>query len=122
MSYAVIIPILYSTTNSLGGLEFSSQRIGIIMGAFSFFNALIQVGFFKRILKKIGPRRMFQISYTSMIIPFAMLMCEQMLVSRYGKVTAGVYIAIAFQLAFATMTNTAYSELFHPVYGSVVPF
>ncbi|KAG7090166.1 hypothetical protein E1B28_011774 [Marasmius oreades] len=31
MAYAVIIPILYSTSNSLGGLAFSSKRIGAIL-------------------------------------------------------------------------------------------
>ncbi|KAK1226811.1 hypothetical protein PQX77_010218 [Marasmius sp. AFHP31] len=111
MSYSVIIPLLYSTSNSLGGLGFSTQLIGTILGTYSFTNAFVQIGFLKPLLKRVGPRRMFQISYASMMVPFAMFMCEQMLVTKYGRVTAGVWVAIAFQLAFATLQNTAYSSI-----------
>ncbi|KAL0570254.1 hypothetical protein V5O48_011716 [Marasmius crinis-equi] len=111
MAYAVIIPVLYSTSHSLGGLEFSAKLIGTLLGAFSFVNAFIQVGIYKKVLKRIGARRMYQIAYASMFIPFSMFMCEQMLVTKYGRVTSGVWVAIGIQLAAYTTINTAYSAI-----------
>ncbi|KAF9254764.1 MFS general substrate transporter [Marasmius fiardii PR-910] len=111
MSYAVIIPILYSTSNSLGGLGFSSKRIGALLGLYSLSNAFIQIGVFKKILKRIGARRMYRIAYSSVAIPILMLMCEQWLVNRYGKVTGWVWAAIVVQFVVAMMINTMYGAI-----------
>ncbi|KAL0569431.1 hypothetical protein V5O48_012535 [Marasmius crinis-equi] len=109
MSYAVLIPVFYSTPNSMGGLEFSTKTIGTILAAFNFTNALLQIGLMKIAVKKVGARRMYQIAYATLVFPFAMLMCQQILVTRYGKVTPAVWIAIVFQLAAALMITVAYA-------------
>ncbi|KAK1235072.1 hypothetical protein PQX77_001708 [Marasmius sp. AFHP31] len=115
MANAVLIPILYSTSNSMGGLGFSTKTIGTILAVYNFVNAFVQITLMKRFLKRLGPRRLYQIAYPMLSVPFAMMMCEQMLVSWYGKVTLGVWAAIVFQLTGALGITVAYacSHLLH---------
>ncbi|KAI3605684.1 major facilitator superfamily multidrug-dha1 sub-family [Moniliophthora roreri] len=110
MSYSVLIPLLYSTSPSYGGLGFSTRTIGTIMATFSFTNAFIQMLFLKDVLKKLGARKMYIISYASLLMDFGMLMVEQVLV-RNGYSQRWVWAAIAAQLASATLINTAYSSI-----------
>ncbi|KAL0064060.1 hypothetical protein AAF712_009026 [Marasmius tenuissimus] len=115
MANAVLIPILYSTSNSMGGLGFSTKTIGTILAVYNFVNAFVQITLMKRFLKRLGPRRLYQIAYPMLSVPFVMMMSEQMLVSWYGKVTLGVWVAIVLQLTGALGITVAYacSHLLH---------
>ncbi|KAG7090164.1 hypothetical protein E1B28_011772 [Marasmius oreades] len=50
-----------------------------------------------------------------------MLMCEQFLVNKYGKVTAGVWVAIVIQFTVVTLINTAYSAITLLVVDAATP-
>lgn len=115
MSYSVIIPLFFSTKNALGGLGFTTRRTGTIMAIYSLSNGFLQIVVFKKILKRVGPRRMYQITYACEALPFVMIMLEQMMVNHHGKVTAGIWPMIVIQFLSASFANTAYSESFFPL-------
>ncbi|KAG7095845.1 hypothetical protein E1B28_006540 [Marasmius oreades] len=115
MSYVVLIPIFYSTSNSMGGLGFSAKTIGTTLAVYNFGNAFVQITIMKRVLKWLGPRRLYQFAYSMSMVPFVMMMCQQMLVSWYGKVTLGVWVAIVLQFSAASVSNVSYAciQLLH---------
>ncbi|KAK7043855.1 hypothetical protein VNI00_008020 [Paramarasmius palmivorus] len=110
MSYSVLIPLLYGTSPAFGGLGFSARTIGTIMAAYSFTNAFVQMFFLKNVLKKLGPRKMYILSYASFVVDFGMLMVEQVLV-RSGCGRGWIWAAIVLQLSSASLINTAFSSI-----------
>ncbi|THU89792.1 MFS general substrate transporter [Dendrothele bispora CBS 962.96] len=111
MCYCVLIPLVYSTSTSpFGGLGFPPHTIGLIMGTFSLVNAFVQMFGLTKVLKKIGPRRMYQIAYASLFFDFLGLWLVRVMVKwEGGKVTGAVWAVLMVQLGFACLINTAFN-------------
>ncbi|THU78761.1 MFS general substrate transporter [Dendrothele bispora CBS 962.96] len=111
MCYCVLIPLVYSTSTSpFGGLGFPPHTIGLIMGTFSLVNAFVQMFGLTKVLKKIGPRTMYQIAYASLFFDFLGLWLVRVLVKwEGGKVTGAVWAVLMVQLGFACLINTAFN-------------
>ncbi|THU78760.1 MFS general substrate transporter [Dendrothele bispora CBS 962.96] len=113
MCYSVLIPLVYSTSTSpFGGLGFPPHTIGLIMGTFSLLNAFVQMFGLTKVLKKIGPRRMYQIAYAGLFFDFLGLWLVRVMVKwEGGKVTGAVWAVLVVQLGFACLINTAYNAI-----------
>ncbi|KAL0565140.1 hypothetical protein V5O48_016890 [Marasmius crinis-equi] len=111
MCYAVLIPLIYSTSTYLGGLGFSPFYIGTILAITMFVNAMNQVTLSKWLLKKIGARNMFIFTYSTFVGDFIALMSLRMLVHHYGRVTTAVWIVIVLQQICALGISAAYTAM-----------
>ena len=59
MSYLVLMPLIYSTPIELGGLGLSPFSIGLIMGTWGFLDALVQINFLGKLVRRYGATRVY---------------------------------------------------------------
>ncbi|KAG7090170.1 hypothetical protein E1B28_011777 [Marasmius oreades] len=111
MSHQVLIPLVYSTSISNGGLGLSPYQIGVILGTFGVCNAILQLLVWKPMLKRIGPKGMFILSYTFHIIRVFLMMLARIAAARAGKVDWLVWALIVIQMAASTLAATAYNSI-----------
>ncbi|KAF9262451.1 MFS general substrate transporter [Marasmius fiardii PR-910] len=111
MAHTVLIPLVYSTSISNGGLGLSPYQIGAILGAYGVCNAVLQLLVWKPMLKHIGPRRMFIFSYTFHIVRVVMMMFARIAAARAGKVDGLVWTLVVVQMGSSTLGATAYNSI-----------
>ncbi|KAG5644649.1 hypothetical protein DXG03_008031 [Asterophora parasitica] len=76
MSCQVLQPLVYSTSIANGGLGFDPYRIGTIMGTFGVINALAQLLFLGRVIRKFGPtnvQKFAQFSFLTVLSLYPLL-------------------------------------------------
>ncbi|KAJ7433081.1 hypothetical protein B0H11DRAFT_1939824 [Mycena galericulata] len=59
MSYDALVPLVYATPIGLGGLGLTRYSIGLLMGLCGISNAFVQGLFGGRIIRYVGPRRIY---------------------------------------------------------------
>ncbi|KAJ3986143.1 major facilitator superfamily domain-containing protein [Lentinula detonsa] len=121
MSYTVLIPLVYSSSISIGGLGLSPYQVGLILGIFAFLNGFWNLFVLTRILKKLGPRKMYIISYSSYLVIFPFLWILRDVAHLAGGVNALVWILLFCQLLAATFINTAFNSMSLLVVQSAPP-
>ncbi|KAG5653634.1 hypothetical protein H0H81_011736 [Sphagnurus paluster] len=104
MSSLVFQPLVYSTSISLGGLGLDPYRIGTIMGTWGIINAVVQVLFLARAIRKIGARNLEIISLLSYAFSLSLYPLLSFLAKRAGRVDGFVWSVMAVQL-FLALTN-----------------
>ncbi|KAG7090151.1 hypothetical protein E1B28_011759 [Marasmius oreades] len=109
MSYLVLVPLIYSTSISNGGFGLSPYQIGVVLGTFGVCNAVLQLFVWKPMLKHIGPKEMFILSYTFHMIRVILMMLARIAAARAGKVDWFVWALIAIQMAVSTLAATTYN-------------
>ncbi|KAF9262459.1 hypothetical protein L218DRAFT_1077964 [Marasmius fiardii PR-910] len=93
MSYKVLIPLVYATSIPNGGLGLSPYQIGLVLGIFGVCNGFLQLLVWKPMLKRIGPRRMFLLSYSFHIVRTLMMTLARVAAARAGRATASLAAA-----------------------------
>ncbi|KAJ8582664.1 hypothetical protein M405DRAFT_867654 [Rhizopogon salebrosus TDB-379] len=88
---------MYSTSPQFGGLGFSSNSIGLVMMVWSMFNGTIQVYAFPRLLRRLGPKRLYIISFAFFLIAFAAFPLMGHLAKN--QMEAGMWCILCVQLA-----------------------
>ncbi|KAJ3744835.1 major facilitator superfamily domain-containing protein [Lentinula detonsa] len=111
MSYFVLIPLVYSSSISIGGLGLSPYQVGLILGIFAFLNGFWNLFVLTKILKKLGPRKMYIISYSSFLVIFPLLWILRDVAHLAGGVNVLVWILLVCQLLAAAFINTAYNSM-----------
>ncbi|KAJ3783920.1 major facilitator superfamily domain-containing protein [Lentinula aff. detonsa] len=111
MSYFVLIPLVYSSSISIGGLGLSPYQVGSILGIFAFLNGFWNLFVLTKILKKLGPRKMYIISYSSFLVIFPLLWILRDVAHLAGGVNVLVWILLVCQLLAAAFINTAYNSM-----------
>lgn len=111
MSYFVLIPLIYSSSIPIGGLGLSPYQVGLILGTFALLNGFWNMLVLTQILKKIGPRKMYIISYSSFLVIFPLLWILRDVAHLAGRVNILVWVLLVCQLLAASFINAAYSEL-----------
>lgn len=117
MSYGVLIPLVYSTSIPVGGLGFSPYQLGITMGVYGFGGGVLNILVLKHILKKLGPRRTYILSYSTLFISFTMFWVLREAAAYYGRVNGVVWALIVVQLLVSTFVNLMWSMWFHFSHG-----
>ncbi|KAK6980772.1 MFS domain-containing protein [Favolaschia claudopus] len=103
MAYDALIPLVYSTPISLGGLGMRPHDIGVIMGSCGIFNAIIQVVFGGRVIRYFGARRIFTSAFVAYIGVFSTYPLLSILARRAGRVDAAVIVVLVCQLSSSCM-------------------
>jgi len=111
MSYVSLIPLIYSTSISVGGLGLSPYQIGLILGLFGLFNGIWNWLVLTRILKKLGTRKTLILGYTLYLVHFSLLWILRDVAGYIGKVTPLVWALLILQLFISTTINTAYNAM-----------
>ncbi|KAL0576782.1 hypothetical protein V5O48_005190 [Marasmius crinis-equi] len=108
MSYQVLIPLIYSTSIALGGLGLHPYTIGVIMGIDGVVNSVLCVGVWTPMLKRVGPKKMFLVSYAFHAGRVGILMCARVVAAREGCVSWVVWVLLAGQIGASSVAGTAY--------------
>ncbi|KAG6864769.1 hypothetical protein C0991_007263 [Blastosporella zonata] len=106
-SHTVLLPLMLSTSIQHGGLGFSSFTIGMIMGTWGTSNAVFQVLAFGRVVKWLGPRRAYILSFMFFITSFTAYPLMSIMAKRAGHVDTHVWAILITQLTlhcFACMS------------------
>ncbi|KAJ7039690.1 major facilitator superfamily multidrug-resistance, DHA1 sub-family [Mycena alexandri] len=111
MSNDSLIPLFFSTPISLGGLGLKPYDIGLIMGLCGFCNAIIQLLFGGRLIRRYGPRRMFMLGICAIFTAFTMYPLMSFLAQRAGRVDSAVLAVLACQLSCSFLIYFAYSSM-----------
>ncbi|KAF9468187.1 major facilitator superfamily multidrug-resistance, DHA1 sub-family [Collybia nuda] len=111
MSAQVLRPLVYSTSIANGGLGFDPYRIGSIMGTWGVINAILQVVFLGKVIRRFGPRNMHILSQFSHLISTALYPLLGYFVRQSGTVDAKVWTVIIIQLIFQITNNMAYTSI-----------
>ncbi|KAE9406686.1 MFS general substrate transporter [Gymnopus androsaceus JB14] len=101
MSYQVLIPLIYSTSISAGGLGLSPYQVGLILGIFMFANGVWNWIVLTPILKKFGPRKTVIVTYTFFLSAFRAFM----------GVTPLVWAILILQLFVSSVIITAFNAM-----------
>jgi len=115
MCYVVLLPLIYSTSIETGGLGLNPYQIGLTMGIWGFFNAIIQINVVGKVIRKYGGASVYKFAYLSYFMGFLTFPFSTYLARRHGSVGIGSCIVIGFQLffiIFAYMSYGSYSPLY----------
>lgn len=104
-----LMPLMYSTSRSLGGLGFSSSTIGLMMSVWSLFNGAVQVYAFPRLLRQFGPKRLYIISFGFFLVTFSAYPLMSYMAKR--GMEAGIWLILCVQLVAYIVVYNTYSEL-----------
>ncbi|KAF9062513.1 major facilitator superfamily domain-containing protein [Rhodocollybia butyracea] len=121
MCYEALIPIIYSTSISVGGLGFSPYQVGLIMGIFGLFDGIWNWVVLTRIIKRYGPRKTIILFYSFFLVHFALLWVLRDLTFYFGAVTPLVWALLVFQLFMSTVILTAFNAMHLLVVMSAPP-
>ena len=114
MAYHVLVPLIYSTSISNGGLGLTPYQIGLILGLYGVANATLQLFVWKPMLKRLGPKKMFILSYSFHMVRVFIMMLARVAASKAGTVNWVVWALIFAQMLSSSLGATAYSEHFSP--------
>lgn len=110
MCYAVLLPLMYSTSIQNGGLGLDPSRIGAALGAFGLINSIVQLNFLGRCIRKFGPRTVYTVSFRSFFVLFSMYGITKFFAQRAGEVDHIVVACMIFQLCCQMFIFAAYGE------------
>lgn len=99
---------MYSTSVHVGGLGLRPHDIGMVMGTWGAFNAVFQVLFFSKIMRWLGPRKMYIVCFSALLVTFSAFPILNMLAETTGSTNAMVWITVCFQMAFYTAVFMGY--------------
>ncbi|KAH9054529.1 MFS general substrate transporter [Lactarius vividus] len=113
MTAGVLIPLIWSTSVELGGLGMSPASIGLWMAGYGTINGIFQFIAFPRVLRRIGPRRIFIASILCFFPVYMMFPFENLALrhSSHGtSVVAGLLIIV--QLSAIALSDMGFSAVF----------
>lgn len=109
IAFRAIQPLFYSTPVHLGGLGQTPARIGTTLAAFGVINGVFQALFFAKLIKLLGPRRLFLVGLGMYIALFGMFPVINGVVRDEGM-SVRAWCLIMFQLCLVISCDMAYGE------------
>ncbi|KAI0749873.1 major facilitator superfamily domain-containing protein [Daedaleopsis nitida] len=103
-SVVVLVPLMYSTSISLGGLGFSSFTIGIVQGVAGFVGGVVQVFTFPWMHRKLGSKWLYTLSYATFFVVFALFPLLSFVTKRAGRAGPVTWALVVLQSAIYTGT------------------
>ncbi|KAJ7284453.1 major facilitator superfamily multidrug-resistance, DHA1 sub-family [Mycena rebaudengoi] len=110
MCYEALLPLMYATPISLGGLGLKPYDIGRIMGLCGLSNAFVQIFLGGRIIRRFGPRRIFHAAFCALVVAFFAYPLLNFLAKRAGGVDAAVLVVVACQLSCTFVLYLAFAS------------
>ena len=99
----VLLPLMWSTSVGHGGLGFTPYVIGITMGVYGMFSALVQLSFLGPIIRRYGARKVYIATFSCLLVPLSCYPIASYFAQRAGHADWKVWCVIIVQLA----TNAA---------------
>src|SRR5882762_4425079 len=112
VSFTATFALFLSSPIPLGGLAFTPQAIGLVLGCAGIFHGLFQAFFFPRIHKRWEPRNVYAVSIVAYIPIYLCMPIMNALAKRAGQVTPLVWTLLALVEMACTFAYTAFSESF----------
>jgi MFS family permease len=112
MSSQVLLPLMFSTSIPLGGLGFDAYHIGVVTSVFGIANAVVQLMFLGRVIRKFGPRTVHLFSYPAYFLNIALYPLLNYFARRAGKADTKAWIVIVLQLTCRLMNGMSYGMSF----------
>lgn len=100
------MPLMFSTSIATGGLGLSPFDIGVILAVWGCLNALIQILFTARILRRFGERRVFITSMIVFLVGTFAFSFESFAAKTFGRVNALVWMLLCIHLGATFLIST----------------
>ena len=113
MGYAALLPLFYSTSIPLGGVGLDPYKIGIIMGSFGCFNAILQARFLGPSIRKFGARKLYILSFPSLLACVTLYPIIKYFAQHFGRVNNLVAVCMIVQLFFRILISSTYGIYLH---------
>lgn len=111
MSCQVILPLMYSTSISLGGLEFDAYRIGMLLSISGVVNSVVMLFVLGRAVRVFGARAVHIFSYSTYLLHIVLYPIASSLAQRSGGVDGTVWAVIIVQLMCRLMNGMSYGNV-----------
>lgn len=106
----ILLPLMYSTSLTLGGFGFSSSTIGIVLGMWGVVNGMFNIFAFPRLLRRFGFKRLFVVSAVSSLLCSAVFPVMSYLAKHSESVDAKIWIILIIQLALYVLAYMGFGE------------
>jgi hypothetical protein len=107
---SAILPLLYASPITYGGLGLSSFYIGIIMSVSGLLLGLTAILLFPLLSRKLGLTYLYRIGFSGFLVVQALYALMNILAQRRGRVDAFVWAILALQLCFNQFSVMAFSR------------
>jgi hypothetical protein len=107
---SAIMPLLYASPISYGGLGLPSFYIGIIMSISGFLLGLSSILLFPFLSRKLGLTRLYRVGFTGYLAVQALYALMNVLARRSGRVDGYVWAVLGLQLCFNQFSVMAFSR------------
>lgn len=111
----VLLPLMYSSPISQGGLGFGSFTIGIVQGVAGVVSGVLQIFTFAWMHRKFGTKRLYIASFASYLFCICAFPLLSFLAKRDGRVSAAVWSMIVVQNAAYAATFMTWGQFVGPV-------
>ncbi|TFK27810.1 MFS general substrate transporter [Coprinopsis marcescibilis] len=111
MAHNALLPLMYSSSISLGGLGLDAYSIGMLMGTFGLVNATLQLKYLGRLTRRYGPRLIYICSYMSFLICIGLFPLASHFCKRAGRVDWIVGSLVFVQLAAQIPILACYASM-----------
>ena len=106
-----LLPLMWSTSIPLGGLGLDPLRIGTALGVFGLINAFVQVRIMGPVLRRFGARRVFRVSFSSLLFSLVFFPIMKYFAQRAGRVDGIVVALMVAQLTSQMLLYFAYGTI-----------
>ena len=108
MGYFALLPLFYSTPIPLGGVGLDPYKIGIALGSFGCFNAIVQARFLGPSIRKFGARKVYIFSFPGLFGCVSLYPIIRYFAQRFGRVNNLVIVCMIVQLSFQMLIFSSY--------------
>ena len=108
MGHAALLPLFYSTSIPLGGVGLDPYQIGIILGSYGCFNAILQAKFLGSSIRKFGARKVYIFSFRGVFACVTLFPIIRYFAQRFGRVNNLVVFCMIVQLGFRTLSSASF--------------
>ena len=110
MSATILLPLMWSTSIEHGGLGFTPYKTGVTLGIYGIASAVVQFRFFGKVLKRLGPQKVYAASAISLLVHFVCFPLSNILARYAGRVDWKVWCVIIVQLVANAAVPTTYGK------------
>jgi hypothetical protein len=105
-----ILPLLYASPISYGGLNLSSFQIGIIMSTSGIILGMSSMVFFPILSRKFGLTNLYRLGFAGHLVTQTTYALMNTFARRSGRVDGYVLALLAVQLTFVNLTIMTFSK------------
>ena len=110
MCMQALLPLMWSTSIEHGGLGFSPYLIGLTMGAYGMFSALVQLTLLGPMIRRYGARKVYITNFPCLLVTFLGYPIAGYFARCAGRADWKVWCVIIVQLVANAAVPTTYGK------------